>query len=91
MLYDVYDRYYRKEFDKKPQIHSWLKKNALSLSKQELKDCFLSADISKADIDEILKKPPKVEGIFKLTPIKADKSEYKEVSDEEFERLMNEL
>lgn len=33
MLYDVYDKYYRKVFDKKPQIHSWLKKNALSLSK----------------------------------------------------------
>ena len=91
MLYDVYDKYYRKVFDKKPQIHSWLKKNALSLSKQKLSDCFLSSDISKADIDEILKNQPKAESIFNLTPIKADNSEYKEVSDEEFERLMNEL
>lgn len=91
MLYDVYDRYYRKEFDKKPQIHSWLKKNALSLSKQELKDCFLSADISKGDIDEILKNQSKAKSIFNLTPIKADNSEYKVISDEEFERLMNEL
>lgn len=91
MLYDVYDRYYRKEFDKKPQIHSWLKKNALSLSKQELKDCFLSADISKGDIDEILKNQSKAKSIFNLTPIKADNSEYKVISDEEFERLMTEL
>lgn len=91
MLYDVYDRYYRKEFDKKPQIHSWLKKNALSLSKQELKDCFLSADISKGDIDEILKNQSKAKSIFNLTPIKADNSEYKVISDEEFERLMNEI
>lgn len=91
MLYDVYDKYYRKEFDKKPQIQSWLKKNALSLSKQKLANCFLSSDISKADIDEILKNQPKAESIFNLTPIKADNSEYKGVSDEEFERLMNEL
>lgn len=91
MLYDVYDKYYRKEFDKKPQIQSWLKKNALSLSKQKLANCFLSSDISKADIDEILKNQSKAEGIFNLTPIKADNSEYKEISDEEFERLMNEL
>lgn len=91
MLYDVYDRYYRKEFDKKPQIHSWLKKNALSLSKQKLANCFLSSDISKADIDEILKNQPKAKSIFNLTPIKADNSEYKVISDEEFERLMNEI
>lgn len=90
MLYELYDRHYRNEFDKKPHIQSWLKKNALSLSKQELKDCFLSADISKADINELLKKPPEIGGIFNLTPIKTDNSEYKEISDKEFERLMNE-
>ena len=54
MLYEVYDSIFRKELDKKSSIQSWLRKNAPTLTNQELKDCFIGGEVSKADIDEVL-------------------------------------
>lgn len=88
LLYGIYKKYHKSKIETNPQIRTWLKKNLLSLSQQSLSDCFVSVDISKVDVAEIVDKLSENDSPFTLTPTKSDTcsdDDYNIVSDEEFE------
>lgn len=95
IIYEIYKKYYKREFDKNPQIKNWLSKNYSTLSQQKLEDCFISVDLSKVDVAEIVKSLSNNESPFTLNKITSDlendntdKNDYnEEISDKEFSKL----
>lgn len=77
----------RKKLEINPQIRAWLRKNFLSLSQQSLSDCFVSVDLTKIDVAEIVNKISESDNPFTLTAINtSSNTDNQVVSDEEFER-----
>lgn len=90
ILYEIYKKYHKKKLEINPQIRAWLKKNFLSLSQQSLSDCFVSVDLTKIDVAEIVNKISESDNPFTLTAINTGSytniEDNQTVSDEEFER-----
>lgn len=87
ILYEIYKKYHKEKLEINPQIRAWLKKNFLSLSKQSLADGFVSVDLTKIDVAEIIKKISESDNPFTLTAINtSSNTDNQVVSDEEFER-----
>ena len=87
ILYEIYKKYHKKKLEINPQIRAWLRKNFLSLSQQSLSDCFVSVDLTKIDVAEIIKKISESDNPFTLTAINtSSNTDNQVVSDEEFER-----
>ena len=86
-MYEIYKKYHKKKLEINPQIRAWLKKNFLSLSQQSLSDCFVSVDLTKIDVAEIVNKISESNSPFTLTAINTSSNTNNQVvSDEEFER-----
>lgn len=90
ILYEIYKKYHKKKLEINPQIRAWLRKNFLSLSQQSLSDCFVSVDLTKIDVAEIVNKISESDNPFTLTAINTSSNknivDTQIVSDEEFER-----
>lgn len=87
ILYEIYKKYHKKKLEINPQIRAWLRKNFLSLSQQSLSDCFVSVDLTKIDVAEIVNKISESDNPFTLTAINTSSNTGNQVvSDEEFER-----
>lgn len=89
-MYEIYKKYHKKKLEINPQIRAWLRKNFLSLSQQSLSDCFVSVDLTKIDVAEIVNKISESDNSFTLTAINTSSNknivDTQIVSDEEFER-----
>lgn len=100
ILYEIYVKYHKRDFDRNSQIQSWLKKNCSTLSNQKLEDCFVSIDLSKVDVLEIVRKLSEYEDLFKLkkislAPEETENEEVKladeQISSEEFNHLFTQI
>lgn len=100
ILYEIYVKYHKKDFDRNSQIQSWLKKNCSTLSNQKLEDCFVSVDLSKVEVLEIVRKLSEYENLFNLKKISPvpEETENEEVeladeqiSSEEFNHLFTQI
>lgn len=99
-MYEIYVKYHKRDFDRNSQIQSWLKKNCSTLSNQKLEDCFVSIDLSKVDVLEIVRKLSEYEDLFKLkkislAPEETENEEVKladeQISSEEFNHLFTQI
>ena len=90
IIYKIYKTEYEKEMERNPTIISWLRKNYSSLVNQKLTDCFMGENLSK-DVSKLIEQP---KDIFNLKEVKDNKlntipNADEEISDEEFNRLLN--
>lgn len=89
MIYQIYLAKFKKDMTRDTKLINWIKKNYSTLSQQRLADCFIGVDLSKVDIDKIVKEAANND-IFHLKELNPVKSNiYEEISDEEFEELLN--
>ena len=95
MFYEIYIKYFKKDFERDLRLKKWVEKNYFSLSQQTLESCFVGGDLDSIDIDKVVERisDNDIFNLKELHPKEINATETKnydeEISEENFLKMLN--